>query len=149
MNEQFSLEEFLDPRILEWMDIDSHVDSEKASTVMHNSGEPAFANIPPAEARGVSPTVLKAVTNFTDKSTFSTSTSTSNVLHLPKFKTSNECKLQHLIDLHQNSHTKHFYCNVVEKHYTDKCKLMTSQIFQERGVAEILCRAIKGEWPGM
>ena len=66
MNERFSLEEFLDPCILEWMDIDSHVDSKKVSTVTRNSGDPAFASIPQAEARGVLPTVLKAVTNFTD-----------------------------------------------------------------------------------
>ena len=64
---------------------------------MHHSGNPVFANIPQAEARGVSPTVFNAVTNFTDKST--SSTSTSNVLHLLKFITYNEGKLQHLIDL--------------------------------------------------
>ena len=39
MNEQFSLEEFLDPCILEWMDIDSLMDSEHAATVTHHSGK--------------------------------------------------------------------------------------------------------------
>ena len=96
MNEQFSLEGFLDPRILEWMDIDSHADSEQAATVMCHSGDSVFASVPQAEVRGVSPSVSQALTNFTDEST--SSTSTSNVLHLPKFKKSNEGELQCLID---------------------------------------------------
>ena len=83
MNEQFSLEEFLEPRILEWMDIDFHADSEQAATVTHNSGDSGFASVPQAEARGVSTNVSQPVMNFTDES--ASSTSTSNVLHLPKF----------------------------------------------------------------
>ena len=46
MNKQFSLEEFLDPCILEWMDINSHADSEQAATVMRNSGDSGFASVP-------------------------------------------------------------------------------------------------------
>ena len=57
MNEQFSLEEFLDPCILEWMDIDSLMDSEHA-------GDLGLASVPQAEARGVSPNVSQ-VRNLT------------------------------------------------------------------------------------
>ena len=39
MNEEFSLEEFLDSCILKWMDIDSLMDFEHAVTVTHHSGD--------------------------------------------------------------------------------------------------------------
>ena len=46
MNKQFSLEEFFDLRILEWMDIDFLVDSEHTATVTHHSGNLGFVSIP-------------------------------------------------------------------------------------------------------
>ena len=48
MNDKLSLEEFLDPSqgILEWMDIDSLMDSEPAATVMYHSGGLGLANVP-------------------------------------------------------------------------------------------------------
>ena len=101
MNEQFSLEEFLDPCILEWMDIDSLMDSEHAATVTHHSGDLGLASVPQAEARGVSPNVSQ-VRNLTEEST----SSASHTVQLPKFKRANEDELQHLIELNENSHTK-------------------------------------------
>ena len=83
--EQFSLEEFLDPCILEWMDIDSLMDSEYAATITHHSGDLGLASVPQAEARGVSPNVSQ-VRNLTEEST----SSASHTVQLPKFKRANE-----------------------------------------------------------
>ena len=68
VNEQLSLEEFLDPYILKWMDIDSLMDSEHTAIVMYHSSNLGLASVPQVEVRGILPNVLQ-VRNLTEEST--------------------------------------------------------------------------------
>ena len=46
MGEEFSLEEFLDADIFEWMNTDIQLDSEHAATVENDAVTPGFVGVP-------------------------------------------------------------------------------------------------------
>ena len=61
MEEGFSLKEFLDPSIIEWMNTNLQLDSEHAATVTSNSRVTELLNTPQLETSDVTPLAIGVI----------------------------------------------------------------------------------------
>ena len=95
MDKRCSLEEFLDPSLIKWLNFNSLSDCEHAATVASQKVGMSVEATSGIANRGRSLPEEQAVS------------SVSNTLSSSEFKTSSNSELQYLIDLNQNSNTKH------------------------------------------
>ena len=101
IGEEFSLEEFLDADIFEWMNTEIQLNSEHAATVESDAVTPGFVGVPQLGTSDV-PQVGAGTSDerqCREQLTEETILSASSASNSSEFKTASNSELQHLIEL--------------------------------------------------